>query len=79
MSIARATRGSQKSTAMIDMRIDNTPPATPGAVAQGALITMHHEDAFYGLRRQAGDPDRNRWHFHKGLDRARARGCHVNE
>jgi uncharacterized glyoxalase superfamily protein PhnB len=64
---------------MIDMRIGNTVGCYARAVAQGALITMHHEDAFYGLRHyQAGEPDGNRWHFHKALDSSRARGGHVN-
>jgi uncharacterized glyoxalase superfamily protein PhnB len=65
---------------MIDMRIDNTAGCYAWAVVQGSLITMHHEDAFSGLRQyQAGDPDGNRWHFRKALDHARARDGYVHE
>ena len=69
-----------RATAVINVRVDNIDEHYASAVAQGALITMALEDAFYGFRRyEADDPEGNHWHFHEALDHVRARGGQVND
>jgi len=48
------------------------------AVAQGAVITMPVQDAFYGERRyEATDPEGHRWHFGERFADIKARGGTV--
>jgi uncharacterized glyoxalase superfamily protein PhnB len=69
-----------RTTAMINVRVDNIDEHYARAVAEGALITMSLEDAFYGFRRyEADDPEGNHWHFHESLDHVHARGGQVDE
>lgn len=69
-----------RATAMINVRVDNIDEHYARAVAEGALVTMALEDAFYGFRRyEADDPEGNHWHFHESLDHVRARGGAVDD
>jgi uncharacterized glyoxalase superfamily protein PhnB len=48
------------------------------AVAEGALITMPVQDAFYGVRRyEATDLEGHRWHFAERFADIKARGGTV--
>ncbi|MDQ1510376.1 MAG: MerR family transcriptional regulator, thiopeptide resistance regulator [Actinomycetota bacterium] len=48
------------------------------AVAEGAVITMPVQDAFYGERRyEATDPEGHRWHFGERFADIKARGGTV--
>ncbi len=48
------------------------------AVAEGAVITMPVQDAFYGERRyEATDPEGHRWHFGERFAEIKARGGTV--
>ena len=69
-----------RATAVINVRVENIDEHYSRAVAEGGLITMELEDAFYGFRRyEADDPEGNHWHFHEALDHVRARGGQVDD
>jgi MerR family transcriptional regulator, thiopeptide resistance regulator len=69
-----------RATAVINVRVDNIDEHYARAVAEGGLITMELEDAFYGFRRyEADDPEGNHWHFHEALDHVKARGGQVDD
>jgi uncharacterized glyoxalase superfamily protein PhnB len=65
---------------MINVTVNNIDEQYARAVAEGALITMSLEDAFYGFRRyEADNPEVNHWHFHESLDNVQARGGQVDD
>jgi uncharacterized glyoxalase superfamily protein PhnB len=69
-----------RTTAMINVRVNNMDEHYARAAGEGALITMSLEDAFYGFRRyEADDPEGNHWRFHESLDHVQVRGGQVDE
>jgi uncharacterized glyoxalase superfamily protein PhnB len=61
-------------TCMLNVHVDDVDSHYERAVAEGALITMERNDAFYGERRyEAEDPEGNRWHFGQPLSAVRRR------
>jgi len=61
-------------TCMLNVMVDNVDAHYARAIAEGALITMEINDAFYGERRyEAEDPEGNRWHFGESLTNVQAR------
>jgi uncharacterized glyoxalase superfamily protein PhnB len=61
-------------TCMLNVRVDDVDAHYARAVAEGAVITMELNDAFFGERRyEASDPEGNRWHFGEPLTHASAR------
>ena len=61
-------------TCMLNVHVDDVDAHYARAVAEGAVITMELNDAFYGERRyEAEDPEGNRWHFGEPLARVRQR------
>jgi uncharacterized glyoxalase superfamily protein PhnB len=62
------------STCMLNVRVDDVDAHYRNAVAEGAVITMELNDAFYGERRyEAEDPEGHRWHFGEPLAHVRRR------
>jgi uncharacterized glyoxalase superfamily protein PhnB len=67
-------RESGKATCMLNVSVEDVDAHHERAVAEGALITMDLDDAFYGERRyEAEDPEGNRWHFGESLADVRRR------
>ena len=63
-----------KTTAMMQVAVDDIDAHYARAIAEGATIDMEINDAFYGYRRyEAVDLDGHRWHFHESLDAVRRR------
>ena len=63
-----------RATCMLNVTVDDVDAHYRRAVAEGALITMELNDAFYGERRyEAEDPEGNRWHFGEPLAHVRRR------
>jgi uncharacterized glyoxalase superfamily protein PhnB len=61
-------------TCMLNVSVDDIDAHYARAVAEGAVITMELNDAFYGERRyEADDPEGNRWHFGEPLADVRLR------
>jgi uncharacterized glyoxalase superfamily protein PhnB/DNA-directed RNA polymerase specialized sigma24 family protein len=61
-------------TCMLNVTVDDVDAHYARAVAEGAVITMELNDAFYGERRyEASDPEGNRWHFGESLEHVRRR------
>jgi uncharacterized glyoxalase superfamily protein PhnB len=61
-------------TCMLNVHVDDVEAHYRRAVAEGAVITMELNDAFYGERRyEAEDPEGNRWHFGEPLAASRRR------
>lgn len=62
-------------TCMLQVSVDDVDAHYARAVAEGAVITMELNNAFYGYRRyEADDLEGNRWHFHEPLAHVRERG-----
>jgi uncharacterized glyoxalase superfamily protein PhnB len=65
-------RETGQATCMIHVHVDDVDAHYERAVAQGAVITMALNDAFYGERRyEADDIEGNRWHFGEPLPAVR--------
>jgi uncharacterized glyoxalase superfamily protein PhnB len=63
-----------KATCMLNVQVDDVDAHYQRAVAEGAVITMELNDAFYGERRyEAEDPEGNRWHFAEPLAHVKRR------
>jgi uncharacterized glyoxalase superfamily protein PhnB len=61
-------------TCMLNVMVADVDAHYARAVAQGAVITMELNDAFYGERRyEADDLEGNRWHFGEPLDSVKRR------
>jgi uncharacterized glyoxalase superfamily protein PhnB len=61
-------------TCMLNVSVDDVDAHYASAKAEGAVITMEVNDAFYGERRyECEDPEGNRWHFGEALSHVRAR------
>lgn len=62
-------------TVMLNVYVHDVDAHYAHAVAEGAVITMELNDAFFGERRyEATDPEGHRWHFGERFDDIRARG-----
>ena len=71
-------RDAGSASVMINVDVDDIDAHYARAVAEGAVITMELEDAWYGSRRyEASDLEGHRWHFDEPHDRIRARGGNV--
>jgi PhnB protein len=69
-----------KTTAMINVYVDDVDGHHGRAVAGGARIVMDLEDMFWGDRRyEALDPEGHRWHFAERLADRRHRLAHPQE
>ena len=67
-------------TCMLNVSVDDVDAHFARAVAEGAVITMELNDAFYGERRyECDDLEGNRWHFGEPLAHVRARTGHAAE
>ena len=63
-----------RATAMIIVAVNDIDSHYEHACAEGAVITMPIEDAFYGFRRyEADDLEGHHWHFQESLSAIRAR------
>jgi uncharacterized glyoxalase superfamily protein PhnB len=61
-------------TVMINVAVNDIDSHYEHALAEGAMITMPIEDAFYGYRRyEADDLEGHHWHFQESLEAIRAR------
>ena len=59
---------------MLNVRVDDVDAHCRNAMAEGAVITMELNDAFYGERRyEAEDSDGHRWYFGEPLTHVRGR------
>ena len=64
-------------TCMLNVTVDDVDAHYQRALAEGAIITMELNDAFFGERRyEAEDPEGNRWHFGEPLTSVRSRLGH---
>jgi uncharacterized glyoxalase superfamily protein PhnB len=67
-------REHRAATCMLNVQVQDIDAHYARAVAEGAVITMEINDAFYGERRyEAEDPEGNRWHFGEPLASVQAR------
>jgi PhnB protein len=67
-----------KTTVQMMVYVDDIDTQYAHAVAEGALITMPMQDAFYGERRyEATDLEGHRWHFAERFAAIKARGGTV--
>lgn len=63
-----------KPTCMLNVRVADIDGHYAHALAEGAVVTMEIDDAFYGERRyEAEDLEGNRWHFGEPLSDVEAR------
>jgi uncharacterized glyoxalase superfamily protein PhnB len=68
-----------KTTAMVNVYVDDVDSHYHQAVAAGARIVMSLEDMFWGDRRyEALDPEGHRWHFAERLSAIRDRLGHPD-
>jgi PhnB protein len=63
-----------RTTAMVNVYVDDVDAHYRQAVAEGARVVMNLEDMFWGDRRyEALDPEGHRWHFAERLSDRRSR------